>query len=77
MAAALRLWDDLLLEQPRDALALHWAHQWDHARGDSLGIKVTPTIFINNEPVDPEKKNPEGVRAAINAALAAKSKSGT
>jgi protein-disulfide isomerase len=48
----------------------------DHARGDSLGIKVTPTIFINNEPVDPANKNPEGVRAAINAVLAAKSKDG-
>src|SRR6266571_8468151 len=48
----------------------------DHARGDSLGIKLTPTLFINNQPVEPKDKNPEGVRAAINAALAAKSKSG-
>jgi protein-disulfide isomerase len=48
----------------------------DHARGDSLGITVTPTLFINNQPVDPKDKNPEGVRAAINAALEQKSKSG-
>src|SRR5947208_3084446 len=48
----------------------------DRARGDSLGIKVTPTLFINNQPVEPKDKNPEGVRAAINAALEAKSKSG-
>jgi len=48
----------------------------DHARGDSLGITVTPTLFINNQPVDPRDKNPEGVRAAINAALEQKSKSG-
>jgi protein-disulfide isomerase len=48
----------------------------DHALGDSLGIKVTPTLFINNHPVDPKDKNPEGVRAAIDAALAGKSKSG-
>jgi protein-disulfide isomerase len=48
----------------------------DHALGDLLGVKVTPTIYINNQPVDPKDKNPEGVRAAINAALAAKSKSG-
>ena len=27
VSAALRIWDDLLLEHPRDALALHWAHQ--------------------------------------------------
>jgi protein-disulfide isomerase len=48
----------------------------DHARGESLGIKVTPTLFINNQPVDPKDKNPGGVRAAINAALEQKSKSG-
>jgi protein-disulfide isomerase len=48
----------------------------DHALADSLGIKVTPTLFINNRPVDPKDKNPEGVRAAINAALEEKSKSG-
>jgi protein-disulfide isomerase len=48
----------------------------DHALGDSLGIKVTPTLFINNHPVEPKDKNPEGVRAAINAALEEKSKTG-
>jgi len=48
----------------------------DHARGDSLGVTMTPTFFINNQPVDPKNKNPEGVRAAINAALEEKSKSG-
>ena len=48
----------------------------DHARGDSLGIKVTPTLFINDQPVEPKDKNPAGVRAAINAALEAKPKSG-
>jgi protein-disulfide isomerase len=45
----------------------------DHALGDSLGINLTPTLFINNHPVDPKDKNPEGVRAAIDAALAGKS----
>jgi protein-disulfide isomerase len=48
----------------------------DHALGDSLGIKMTPTLFINNHPVEPKDKNPEGVRAEINAALEEKSKSG-
>src|SRR5436305_14107980 len=47
----------------------------DHALGDSLGVKVTPTLFINNRPVEPQEKNPEGVRAAINAALNGKSQS--
>jgi predicted DsbA family dithiol-disulfide isomerase len=41
----------------------------DHALANFLGVKVTPTLFINNRPVDPQQKNPEGVRAAINAAL--------
>jgi protein-disulfide isomerase len=48
----------------------------DHALGDSLGIKVTPTLFINNRPVEQQQKNPDGLRAAINAALEEKSKSG-
>ena len=49
----------------------------DHALADSLGVKVTPTLFINNRALEPQDKNPEGVRAAINAALEEKSKSGT
>jgi protein-disulfide isomerase len=41
----------------------------DHALANLLGVKVTPTLFINNRPIEPQQKNPEGVRAAINAAL--------
>jgi protein-disulfide isomerase len=48
----------------------------DQARGESLGIKLTPSLFINNQPLEPKDKNPEGVRAAINSALEQKSKSG-
>jgi len=44
----------------------------DQARAESLGIKVTPFLYINGQPVDAKDKNPEGVRAAINAALAGK-----
>jgi protein-disulfide isomerase len=44
----------------------------DYARGESLGIKVTPTLYINGQPMDPKDKTPEGVRAAINAVLAGK-----
>ena len=47
----------------------------DRALGDSLGINVTPTMFINKRPLEPQEKNPEGVRAAINAALNEKSQS--
>ena len=47
----------------------------DRALADFLGVKVTPTLFINNRPVEQKDKNPEGVRAAINAALNEKSQS--
>ncbi|MGE5208975.1 MAG: DsbA family protein [Alphaproteobacteria bacterium] len=49
----------------------------DHALAESLGVKVTPTLFINNRAIEPYEKNPEGVRAAINEALEAKSKNGS
>jgi protein-disulfide isomerase len=49
----------------------------DRALGDSLGIKLTPSLFINNRLVDPKDKTPEGVHAAINAVLEEKSKSGS
>jgi protein-disulfide isomerase len=45
----------------------------DRERGESLGIQTTPTLFINNQPLDPKDKNPEGIRAEINTALAKKS----
>src|SRR5690242_20514618 len=47
----------------------------DHALGDSLGIKVTPTLFINKRAMEPQEKNPEGIRGAINAALNGESQS--
>jgi len=45
----------------------------DRQRGESLGIQITPTLFINNQPVDQKDRNPEGIRAEINAALQKKS----
>lgn len=39
---ACRLWDELLLEHPRDALALQWASQWDFYRGDAAGLRQRP-----------------------------------
>ena len=41
----------------------------DRQRGESLGIQITPTLFINNQPLESKDKNPEGIRAEINAAL--------
>jgi protein-disulfide isomerase len=49
----------------------------DRALADFLGVTATPTLFINNRVLEPKEKNPEGVRAAINAALEQKSKNGT
>ena len=39
-AAACRTWDELLLEHPRDALALQWAQLWDFYRGDAPGLRL-------------------------------------
>lgn len=39
---ACRTWDDLLVEHPRDALALQWAHLWDFYRGDAVGLRQRP-----------------------------------
>jgi len=47
----------------------------DLALAAFLGVKATPTLFINNRPVEAKDKNPEGVRATINAALNQKSQS--
>jgi hypothetical protein len=40
--AASRSWDDLLLQHPRDALALQWAHLWDFYRGDAPALRQRP-----------------------------------
>lgn len=40
--AACRLWDELLITQPRDALALQWAQLWDFYRGDAAGLRLRP-----------------------------------
>ena len=40
--AACRHWDELLIEHPRDALALQWAHLWDFYRGDLAGLRGRP-----------------------------------
>jgi protein-disulfide isomerase len=45
----------------------------DRQRGESLGVQTTPTLFINNQPVEQKDRNPEGIRAEINAALEKKS----
>ena len=46
----------------------------DRKRGEALGVKNTPTIFINNESVPPTSLNPTAIRAAIDAAMREKTK---
>ena len=41
----------------------------DRKRGEELGVKNTPTIFINNQSVPPTSLNPVALRAAIDAAV--------
>lgn len=41
----------------------------DRKRGEELGVKNTPTIFINNQSVPPTSLNPTALRAAIDAAV--------
>jgi hypothetical protein len=43
---ACRLWDELLLEHPRDALALQWAHLWDFNRGDTQNLRLRPARVL-------------------------------
>jgi predicted DsbA family dithiol-disulfide isomerase len=45
----------------------------DQERANSLGVQITPSVFINDQTIDPAGKTPEGIRAAINAALKEKS----
>jgi len=40
--SACRRWDEHLIEQPRDALALQWAQLWDFYRGDAAGLRLRP-----------------------------------
>jgi hypothetical protein len=41
-AAACRVWDTLLIDHPRDALALQWAQLWDFYRGDAAALRARP-----------------------------------
>lgn len=40
--AACRVWDEVLIDHPRDALALQWAQLWDFYRGDAVNLRARP-----------------------------------
>jgi protein-disulfide isomerase len=44
----------------------------DQERAAKLGVQNTPTIFINNQAVDPTSLNPDKLRAAVDTAIKAK-----
>ncbi len=44
--AACRIWDELLLQHPRDALALQWLQLWDFYRGDAQGLRQRPARVL-------------------------------
>lgn len=58
-AHAVRLWGELLLEHPRDALALHWAQHWDLALGD------TPSLWQRPARVLPEWADDDPLRPCL------------
>lgn len=47
---ATRLWDELLLQHPHDALALQWAQWWDVQRGDSAALRLRPARVLPEWP---------------------------
>jgi tetratricopeptide (TPR) repeat protein len=54
---ACREWESLLLQHPRDALALHWAHLFDFYRGDALNLRQRVARVLpewdENDPLHP------------------------
>jgi hypothetical protein len=45
-ALACQTWDALLVQHPRDALALQWAHLWDFYRGDAAALRGRPARVL-------------------------------
>jgi len=51
---ACRAWEALLLDHPRDALALQWAHLHDFYRGDALSLRQrVARVLPEWDPTDP------------------------
>ncbi len=55
--AACRSWDKILIEHPRDALALQWAQGWDFYRGDITALRQRPARALpewdEDDPLQP------------------------
>jgi protein-disulfide isomerase len=57
-----------------DSLQVNSRISADMSRGESLGVKGTPTVFLNGAELSPDNMTLEGMRAAINAAPKGKSR---
>jgi len=49
---ACTLWDELLVEHPRDLYALQWAHLFDFYRGDAAQLRLRPQRALPKWPAD-------------------------
>jgi len=45
----------------------------DQARAKSLGVKTAPWLFVDKREMEPNDRNPEGVRRLVDEAVKAKS----
>src|SRR5439155_19107694 len=55
-------------ERDRDSDQVKGRIAADEKRASALGVKTTPSIFINNQPVPPGGLRPLGLRATVDAA---------
>ena len=63
-AAACRAWDLLLIDHPRDALALQWAQLWDFYRGDAPSLRARPARALPEwDEDDPDPPDAVGAEA--------------
>ena len=58
-----RFRDDLDSDQVQQKI------ETDKARGTTIGVKTTPTLFLNNQAVPPDESNPEKLPALVEAAI--------
>ncbi len=55
--------------QDMDSSEVEQQVELDQRRGAVIGVKTTPTIFVNNEAVPPKQANPDELPAVVEAAV--------
>ena len=56
-------------KQDMDSPEVQEKVEFDQRRGAGIGVKTTPTVFLNNEAVPPMEANPDNLPAVIEAAV--------